>query len=159
MLRRSLGWLSVCVLMLSATLAAQQNATLQGIVADDQKAVMPGVTVTAIDTRTGRQSVEVTATDGRYQFENLPPGDYKLRVELSGFATAEITSGPRLSIAIVPRMISATKNRSLASLTISSGYNGGCCGSRRITSFKSSAVPSSFRAEIGKISLNGNAFE
>ncbi len=28
--------------------------------------------------------------DGRYQFENLSPGRYKLRIELSGFATAEI---------------------------------------------------------------------
>ena len=91
MLRRSLGWLCVCALLLSVTLTAQQNATLQGIVADDQKAVMPGVTVTAIETKTGRQSVEVTTADGRYQFENLPPGEYKLRIELSGFATAEIT--------------------------------------------------------------------
>ena len=29
-------------------------------------------------------------TDGRYRLENLPPGQYKLRIELPGFATAEI---------------------------------------------------------------------
>jgi len=51
MVRRFLGWLSLCAL-LSATLTAQQNATLQGIVTDDQKAVMPGVTVTATETKT-----------------------------------------------------------------------------------------------------------
>ena len=34
MLRRSLGWLSACALLLSVTLTAQQNATLQGVVAD-----------------------------------------------------------------------------------------------------------------------------
>ena len=90
MVRRFLGWLSLCAL-LSATLTAQQNATLQGIVTDDQKAVMPGVTVTATETKTGRQSVEVSTADGRYQFQNLAPGEYKLRVELSGFATAELT--------------------------------------------------------------------
>jgi hypothetical protein len=90
MVRRFLGCLSLCAL-LSATLTAQQNATLQGIVTDDQKAVMPGVTVTATETKTGRQSVEVTKTDGRYQLLNLAPGEYALRVELSGFATAELT--------------------------------------------------------------------
>ena len=41
---------------------------------------MPGVTVTVIETKTGRQSVEVTTTDGRYQVENLAPGEYKLRM-------------------------------------------------------------------------------
>src|SRR5262245_30183384 len=90
MVRRFLGWVSVCAL-LSVTVTAQQNATLQGLVTDDQKAVMPGVTVTAVETKTGRQSVEVTTADGRYQFQNLPPGEYKLHVELSGFATAELT--------------------------------------------------------------------
>jgi hypothetical protein len=90
MFRRALSCLSVCALMLSVTLAAQQNATVQGTVIDESKGVMPGVTVTATEISTGRQSVAVTEADGRYRLENLPPGKYTVRIELSGFATSEI---------------------------------------------------------------------
>jgi hypothetical protein len=90
MLRRSVAWLSVCALLLSVPLAAQQNATVQGTVVDESKAVMPGVTVTATEISTGRQSMAVTEVDGRYRIESLPPGKYKIRIELSGFATSEI---------------------------------------------------------------------
>ena len=71
-------------------LAAQQNATVQGTVVDESRGVLPGVTVTATEINTGRQSIAVTSEDGRYRLENLPPGRYKLRIELPGFATAEI---------------------------------------------------------------------
>jgi hypothetical protein len=77
-------------LLLPSLAAAQQNATLQGSVVDDQKAVMPGVTVTAGETSTGRQTLAITGTDGRYRFENLAPGKYSLSIELSGFATAKV---------------------------------------------------------------------
>ena len=89
MVRRFLGWLSLSAL-LSASLTAQQNATVQGVVVDESKGVMPGVVVTASEISTGRQSVVVTEADGRYRLDNLPPGKYRLRIELSGFATAEI---------------------------------------------------------------------
>jgi hypothetical protein len=91
MVRRSVGWMSVCALLLSATLVAQQNATVQGTVVDESKGVMPGVVVTASEISTGRQSLAVTEADGRYRLENLPPGKYTIRIELSGFATSEIS--------------------------------------------------------------------
>ena len=56
----------------------------------NQRGVLPGVTVTATEISTGRQSIAVTLEDGRYRLENLPPGRYTLRIELPGFATAEI---------------------------------------------------------------------
>ena len=76
--------------LLPTSLAAQQNATVQGTVVDESQGVMPGATVTATEISTGRQSVAVTTEEGRYRFDNLAPGRYKLRMELSGFATAEI---------------------------------------------------------------------
>ncbi len=90
MLRRLISGLVVCALALSATLVAQQNATVQGVVVDESQGAVPGTTVTAIEVTTGRQSFEVTRENGRYRLENLPPGRYKLRIELAGFATAEV---------------------------------------------------------------------
>lgn len=77
-------------LLLSSSLGAQQNATVQGSVVDESKGVMPGATVTATETSTGRQSVAVTEVDGRYRLDSLAPGQYQLRIELPGFATVEM---------------------------------------------------------------------
>jgi hypothetical protein len=87
---RYTGWLVALALLLPPTLAAQQNATVQGIVVDDSQGVLPGATVTATEISTGAQSVSVTSQEGRYRLDSLPPGRYKLRIELSGFASAEL---------------------------------------------------------------------
>ena len=41
------------LLLSAATAAAQQNATVQGTVADESQAVLPGTTVTATEVSTG----------------------------------------------------------------------------------------------------------
>jgi hypothetical protein len=87
---RYLGWSLALALLLPPNLAAQQNATVQGIVIDESRGVLPGATVTATGINTGHQSVAVTMGDGRYRFDNVPAGLYRLRIELSGFASVEI---------------------------------------------------------------------
>jgi hypothetical protein len=92
--------------LFSGAATAQQNATVQGTVVDESLAVLPGATVTATENSTGVQSVAVAEADGHYRFDNLAPGTYKLRLELSGFATTEI---PNLELlvgqnATVPRV-------------------------------------------------------
>jgi hypothetical protein len=88
---RLIGYLTACALLLPATLAAaQQNATLQGSVVDESDAVVPGITVVAIDNGTGVETEAVADVEGRYRFSNLAPGRYLLRLALSGFATVEI---------------------------------------------------------------------
>jgi hypothetical protein len=87
--------LFACALMaavcLAASAAAQVNtATVSGIVADESKAVLPGVTVTAADKETGRKYVAVTDERGSYRLSLLPPGIYKIQADLSGFAPAEV---------------------------------------------------------------------
>src|ERR1700712_1038145 len=84
--------IACALLLLPPHLAAQQNATVQGIVVDESQAVLPGSTVTATETSTGVQSLAVAEADGRYRFTNMPPGQYKFRIELSGFATTEIAN-------------------------------------------------------------------
>ena len=91
---RSVRWLITLVafaLLLPLGLAAQQNATVQGTVVDESQAAIPGVTVTVTEISTGVQTVAVAEADGRYRFDNVKPGVYKLRIELSGFATTELT--------------------------------------------------------------------
>jgi hypothetical protein len=103
---RYIGWLIAFTLLLPLSLAAQQNATVQGIVVDDSQGVLPGATVTATEVSTGIQTVAVTEADGRYRFDKVTPGKYTLRIELSGFATAAL-DGIELLVgqnATVPRV-------------------------------------------------------
>ena len=75
---------------LPANVSAQQLATVQGTIVDNSQSVLPGVTVTATETSTGRQSIALTDERGRYRFDNVNPGVYTLRMSLSGFATVEV---------------------------------------------------------------------
>ena len=61
-----------------ATHAAAQgtNATITGIVTDDQGGVLPGVTGTVRNADTGVTRDIVTETDGQYRAAALPPGRY-----------------------------------------------------------------------------------
>src|SRR6188768_2157870 len=63
--------------------------SLEGVVSDEQQAVLPGVTVTITNTATGLTRAVVTDTNGRYVIASMPTeGRYRVQVELTGFATA-----------------------------------------------------------------------
>ncbi len=87
---RLIRWLFALALVLSPGLALAQKATVQGTVVDDSQAVLPGATVTVTESATGVQQSTVTGVDGKYRFDQLLPGKYMLRFELSGFATMEL---------------------------------------------------------------------
>lgn len=59
--------------------------SLTGTVADQQKAAMPGVTVTAINTGTGVAAEAITDATGHYTVRNLVPGTYDITAALQGF--------------------------------------------------------------------------
>src|SRR5271154_4986500 len=52
------------------------------------KTPLPGVTVTATNTLTGKKFLTVTAPDGTFSLAGIPRGRYVVRVEFMGFATA-----------------------------------------------------------------------
>jgi hypothetical protein len=52
------------------------------------KTPLPGVTVTAANTLTGKKFSAVTASDGTFLLTGIPRGRYVVRVEFMGFATA-----------------------------------------------------------------------
>src|SRR6266571_2429531 len=61
-------------------------ARIRGVVTDPSGAVIPRATVTATNTGTGISSTTTTATDGSYEFVQLPaPSSYDLKCEKSGF--------------------------------------------------------------------------
>lgn len=85
--------LTVACLLITSSVAfgqSQSNAAdLQGVVRDPQGAVVVGATVTARNPATGFSRDATTNDEGYYQITNLPPGDYEVTVEASGFSREE----------------------------------------------------------------------
>lgn len=78
--------------MAGVTPAAAQIATgttgaINGVVADNTKAVLPGVTVTITGPALMGTRSDTTNADGQYRFTAVPPGDYRVTFELVGFGT------------------------------------------------------------------------
>ncbi|HKG46219.1 MAG TPA: carboxypeptidase regulatory-like domain-containing protein [Pyrinomonadaceae bacterium] len=69
------------------------NATLTGTITDPMGAVISGTKITATQTATGTKRDTVTNDDGYYVFSNMPPGDYELAMEATGFAR-KVTKPP-----------------------------------------------------------------
>jgi len=66
-------------------LLAQYRASIQGVITDPSKAVIPGATVTLTDLETNQKQVSTTSSSGTYNFNALPPSRFSLSVEASGF--------------------------------------------------------------------------
>jgi hypothetical protein len=79
--------LLVCLLVPSFAprARAQTTAAISGLVQDAGGGVLPGVTVTATNAATNLVRTGVTGAEGRYVIPALPPGEYEVRAELTGF--------------------------------------------------------------------------
>ena len=70
-----------------AVASAQQGAaTVRGLVADPENAVIPGATVT-FTPATGKALVTQSQSDGTYQLRGVPSGTYSVTVTMPGFAS------------------------------------------------------------------------
>ena len=80
-------FLTLAVALALSGLASAQaiRGTLLGTVTDTQGATVPGVTVTATETRTNATRTAVTNQSGNFVFANLQDGLYRVETELSGF--------------------------------------------------------------------------
>jgi hypothetical protein len=77
----------------TAASAQVQTGSIVGAVSDSSGAMLPGVSVTlGGDRLIGGSQTMVTDTSGTYRFDRLPPGDYVVKFELSGFKTVERTA-------------------------------------------------------------------
>ncbi|MBI2822952.1 MAG: carboxypeptidase regulatory-like domain-containing protein, partial [Acidobacteria bacterium] len=77
-------------LFLTTAFAQETTGTLTGAVRDESGAMIPGVTVVAVNKETGATRNAITGDEGRYRLPQLAPGSYELRAELAGFQTTVI---------------------------------------------------------------------
>ena len=84
-------------LVFCGSLAFAQDASVNGTVIDETKAVLPGATITATNLATGGTSIAVSDERGTYRLLRLPPGKYKLQAEMQGFASV-ILAGVELLV-------------------------------------------------------------
>jgi hypothetical protein len=97
---KSLAWVFSCVLLATGVAVAQgvgSSGGITGTVVDLRGAVVPGVTIHAVDTRTGLDRTVVTDGAGQYRIAGLSPSLYEVGAALKGFAT-EIRKGVQVQV-------------------------------------------------------------
>ncbi len=76
--------------VLTPTSKAQTNGDITGLVTDSSGAAVVGASVTVTNKATGATRKATTNSEGIYSFPSLLPGVYELKIEQSGFKTAQI---------------------------------------------------------------------
>jgi hypothetical protein len=90
-----------CVLGIAVSAAAQNVATITGVVKDPQALAIPGATVT-LSNRVSRGTQNTVSDEvGRYTLANIPYGTYVLAVSLPGFTPVEEVVEIRSSVPLV----------------------------------------------------------
>jgi hypothetical protein len=163
---------ALCLLTLASPAFAQGGrAEINGTVLDQEKAVLPGVTVTVTDEKTGLTRSGTTSGDGRFVIPTLLPGTYSLKAELAGFQTTvqngivlsvgqELTLNLTLGVGGLAEQITVTGQSPLVEITSSRvGTN--------ITDAEIDSLPSQGRNQLSLMqlvpgltpSLNPGSFE
>lgn len=70
--------------------AQEQRGSIQGQVKDASGAVLPGVSVVAKGMAIPAGTTSVTDGEGFYRFPGLPPGQYEVTADLTGFAPGKV---------------------------------------------------------------------
>src|SRR5579871_1559825 len=83
---RPIAWASIFLILFAAALAAQYRAGLQGVITDASGAGVPGASVTLTSKETNIKRTTKSNDTGGYAIPGLPPGDYTLTVEKTGFS-------------------------------------------------------------------------
>jgi hypothetical protein len=107
----------VLVVLASAGAAYSQavSASLLGTVTDSTGAVIPGAKVTVMEANTQVSRTGQSNESGNYQFPDLPPGNYVISVEVTGFKKATqkdvallVNSAQRVDIQLQPGELTET---------------------------------------------------
>lgn len=88
---RNAAYVMLVLLLATASGYAQFNANVQGTVTDPKGAVVPGASVTLVNTATGVMQRAVSNASGLYRFDSLAPGDYAVSTTVRSFAPVSVT--------------------------------------------------------------------
>src|SRR5439155_22304780 len=94
---------TICVLLLIAALSVSTafsqlvSATIVGSVTDASGAVVANAKITLTETNTGVDRASVSNGSGNFTYPNLPPGRYRITVEVAGFKK-EVRDGINLDV-------------------------------------------------------------
>ena len=86
-----LSLLLVLIAIVVPSLAQTATGSIRGIIYDQSKAIITSAKVTATNKATGAERVTESNSTGEYLFSALPPGEYDIKVTVSGFK-ASLTS-------------------------------------------------------------------
>ena len=87
-----LRYLLVLTLLFTGVVShAQYSGNIQGVVSDPAAAAINGARVQLRNVDTGVTATTATAGAGNYRFSSLPPGNYVVSAEASGFRKTEIS--------------------------------------------------------------------
>ena len=87
----------VALLVLPSCVAAQSTASIEGLVTDQNGALIGGAEIVASNPEIGVARRSVTDESGRYQIAALPIGEYRLAVTAKGF-TAQMVENLRIEV-------------------------------------------------------------
>jgi len=109
----------LAVLLVTCTVGPASGQTvstsagaINGTVTDSTKAMLPGVSVTLAGPAVMGSPTTTTNQNGAYRFSPVPPGEYTITFELSGFGTV-IREGIRVSVGFT-----ATVNTEMSPATV-----------------------------------------
>jgi hypothetical protein len=78
------------VLLVALSAHAQYSSNVEGFVLDPSGAAVASAPVTLLNVETGIQNTTRTSATGNYHFSSLPPGQYVVSAENSGFKRTEV---------------------------------------------------------------------
>ena len=84
-------------LLLGASVHAQSTASIEGLVTDQNGAIIPAAEINAVNREIGITRTSVSDGDGRYQIVALPVGSYRVEVKARGFQT-QIVESSRIEV-------------------------------------------------------------
>ncbi|MGV8041681.1 MAG: TonB-dependent receptor domain-containing protein [Thermoanaerobaculaceae bacterium] len=118
--------------------AQNPTGTLSGRVTDGREA-LPGVTVTVTSPNLQGSRTAVTSVDGDYIFKFLPPGEYRVKFELSGFQTQETSA--KISAAVSSKIDAVLPMAQVAEeVTVTGSYETISSTSQASTTYEKSLV-------------------
>src|SRR2546427_7996265 len=133
----------IAILFFTVAAAAQTTSSttgaINGKVTDKTNAVLPGVTVSIASPSMMGTRNAVTAEDGMYRFAAVPPGEYRVTFELTGFQTL-VRDGIRVTLGFT-----ATVNGELGVASLSESVT--VTGQSPVVDTSSTAMTTNFDAK------------